>query len=127
MIEVSVTCVPPSCAAIEPQKFSAATTAIFVELPLPGAPAGEAAGAVVEQAASTVGTRSAAVPPAILRIVIVRMPHPSTEDEHHFQAAELEHMKIVLVRQEVARMFRYRIGTRWKRDAIRAPIPESCR
>ena len=63
--------------------------AIFVEPllpPLPVAPALEAAGAVVEQAASTAGARTAAAPPTIPRIVIVRIPHSSVEDEHRFQA-----------------------------------------
>ena len=74
VVEVSVTCEPPSCAAIEPQKFSAATTEIFVLEP--GVPVA-AAGAVVEQPASTATATPAAAPPATVRLVTARIPYPS--------------------------------------------------
>src|SRR6266487_614930 len=56
MMLVSVTCVPPSCFAMLPQKFSAATTTIFLLDPA-GAPAAvgpgaDAAGAVEQPAAT---------------------------------------------------------------------------
>src|ERR1700732_2278606 len=64
MIEVSVTLVPPSCAAIEPQKFSAATTVI-----LPPEAADDALpGAVVAQADAVSATAPAAVRTAKIRL-----------------------------------------------------------
>src|SRR5947207_7590330 len=59
MMPVTFTCVPPSCSARLPQKFSAATTLITVELPL--ARPGE-----VEQPASASTSRTAA--PAARRV-----------------------------------------------------------
>jgi hypothetical protein len=63
MIEVSVTLVPPSCAAIEPQKFSAATTVI-----LPPGAADALPGAVVAQADAVSATAPAAVRVAKIRL-----------------------------------------------------------
>ncbi len=64
MIEVSATLDPPSCAAIEPQKFSAATTAI---LP-PGAADDALPGAVVAQADAASDTA-----PATVRVATIRL------------------------------------------------------